>query len=127
MWQTEKDPDRNFVVEEVLLWTKSDHTKQKQNWALVHAFRHPADENVWHRSVSYIETKNEALVPHTRLGYRPFAKPPSASDICAFLLHVRGLSLDSGFSHVAGDFPESTWRDLTGTSAPCSYSGKIKP
>jgi hypothetical protein len=125
MWQIERDPTRHFVVEELLLLTRSDTPQQGKRWALVHAFRHPSNDNTWHRSVSYIESKDEALVPHSRLGYRQFSTQPTATDVCAFLLHVRGLGVDSGFDHTAGDFPKATWRRLTGADAPCSFSGKV--
>ena len=126
MWQVERDAERDFIVEEARLWTRSDTRRQGEGWALVHAFRHPSGDNVWHRSVSYIETKDESRVPHTRLGYRRFQTLPSATDVCAFLLHVRGLGLDSGFSHLSGDFPKATWRRLVGREAPCSFSGEVK-
>lgn len=123
MWQVERDPARDFVVEEALLWTRSDSHPQGESWALVHAVRHPAADNLWHRSVSYIETTNETLVPHTRLGYRHFQSRPSATDMCAFLLHIRGLGLDSGFKHVSGGFPSENWRKLTSGDTPCTFSG----
>ena len=33
MWQIEEDPDRKFVVEEALLWTRSDSPRQGKSWA----------------------------------------------------------------------------------------------
>ena len=93
----------------------------------MHAFRHPSGDNLWHRSVSYIETKDESKVPHTRLGYRRFQKQPTATDVCAFLRHVRGLGVDSGLRHVGGGFPQATWRRLLRRGAPCSFSGEIQP
>jgi hypothetical protein len=126
MWQVERDRKNGFVDEEVLLWTASDTAKQEERWALVHAFRHPSDDNVWHRSVSYSETKNEALVPHTRLGYKQFSTPPNAIEVCAFLRLVRGPVLDTGFDHAAGDFPKATWRKLMGGESPCGFSGKVE-
>jgi hypothetical protein len=84
-------------------------------------------DNLWHRSVSYIDTKDELRVPHTRLGYRRFQKQPTATEVCAFLLHVRGLGLDTGFRHVSGGFPKAAWRRLASRDAPCSFSGELRP
>jgi hypothetical protein len=126
MWQIERDNERAFIVEEALLWTRSDTTRAGESWALLHAFRHPSSDNRWHRSVSYIETKDESRIPHTRLGFRRFQTQPTATEVCAFLLHVRGLGLDSGFRHISGGFPSFAWRRLLGRDAPCSFSGEVK-
>ena len=126
MWHIERDSERGFIVEEALLWRRSGAKGPGESRALVHAFRHPSGDNVWHRSVSYIETKDESAVPHTRHGYRRFQKQPTATDVCAFLLHVRGLGLDTGLSRVSGGFPQAAWRRLVGRDAPCSFSGEVK-
>jgi hypothetical protein len=127
MWQIEERiveaPARRFVVQEVLLWARHRPRGSTDRWALIHAYRHPADDNVWHRSVSYVETKNEALVPHARLGYKQFDAPPSAADVCRFLRHVRVPQVLSGFRRVAGGFPRHSWRRVIGQAPPCSYGG----
>jgi hypothetical protein len=110
MWQVERDARRDFIVEEALLWTRSETRPQRTSWALVHAFRHPFNDNAWHRSVSYLETKDESHWPHTRVGYRQCQAQPSATDVCAFLQHIRGLGSDSGFSHMSGGFPKAAWQ-----------------
>ncbi len=123
MWQIEEGPTRGRLVEEALLWARNRLWDGTETWALIHAYRDPASDNAWHRSVSYIRTKNEALVPHTRLGYRRFKAPPSAADICGFLQHVRGLGVPSDVRHVSGGFPVRTWRVLTGQKPPCGFTG----
>lgn len=127
MWQVEEDRSRGLVVEEALLWARAVATQSQQDgWALVHAFRHPSEDNTWHRSVSYLEPIPGSSWPHTILGYKRFDTPPGARAVCDFIRLVRGPALDSGFSHMSGGFPETTWMKLTGQTPPCTFSGVAK-
>lgn len=125
MWQVERDARRDCIVEEALLWTRRETRPQSTSWALVHAFRHPFADNAWHRSASYLEAEDESRWPHTRVGYRQYQAHPNATDVCAFLRHVRGLGSDSGFRHVSGGFPKAAWQRLLGEVAPCGFSGDV--
>lgn len=126
MWQVEQDRSRNLVVEEALLWARAVPNESRPgHWVLVHVFRHPSGQNGWQRSVSFVERKPESPWPHTILGYREFATPPTAPAICEFIRHVRGPVPGSGFTRVSGGFPKDKWLKATGQMPPCTFSGVV--
>jgi hypothetical protein len=127
MWQVREDRSRRLVVEEALLWARAAGTHpQPGSYALVHVYRHPADDNTWHRSVTFVERAPESSWPHTVVGYKRFDTPPGAPAVCEFIRHVRGAALDRDFSHVSGGFPANSWLKLTGQTPPCTFSGVVE-
>lgn len=120
-WQIMKDDSRRFVVEEAILWGRGREDGGRNYWVLLHAYRHPSDENVWRRSVSHVEPATENAGPHTRLGYRRFDAPPSGADICSFIDHVRPVTPVAGFRRVSGKRRDRVWQRVTGQDPPCEF------
>jgi hypothetical protein len=123
-WQIQKDDSRSFVVEEAFLWGRGQGDGGRNYWVLLHAYRHPNDENVWHRSVAFVEPAAENSAPHTRLGYRRFDAPPSGAEICSFIDHVRPIAPVVGFRRVSGKRRDHVWQRVTGQDPPCEF---LKP
>jgi hypothetical protein len=123
MWRVEEDPERRLVVEEVVLWARL--VSGPSGYALVHAFRHPWEDNRWRRSLSFVERAPGSAWPHTILGFRRFTAPPDGNAVCAFIRLVRGPVRSTGFRHVAGDFPVDAWWDRVGGPPPCGFAGAV--
>lgn len=108
-------------VQVALVWARLD----ARSWALVQGFRHPDEENAWHRSVTDAPSSPSAqLRPGedargTWHAFQRYPQPPTSRQICEFAVVDFLRDPPEGYRVVGGAIRRPEWLRIVGQQPRC--------
>lgn len=123
-------PVQRTRSDSVLLWARTGSGADSR-WILIQAYRNPAQQNRWRRTVINRELRSPPppLWPGetpdgTWHGLQRFDHAPTSEEVCGFArVEFLGMRWTREWRTVEGRIRESTWRRVTGAAPACRFGG----
>lgn len=124
---TRGNRDRREVA---LIWGRTGAARTASRWVLVQGFRHPNDDDTWHRSL-YFRDRGSPLT-QLRPGETPdgtwhafqhYDHAPTVREICDFGA-VDFFNADNidGYRRVEGEFRKGAWLRVADEAPRCGFA-----
>ncbi len=117
-------------VEGALIWGRTGSQDKPTGWALVQGFRHPDDDEIWHRSIFVTDSSSRPSYPKpgedfhgTWHAYQRYDHAPTAPEICDFAA-VTFLDAEphATYQRVSGAMRRDAWIRVAGEGPSCGFA-----